>query len=310
MLELDVAAQADRNPHDELIGPRSQRHRDRLDRIVRDQLRLDPQVGHLVVGGQVAAVVGVEVADRPVAPVRGIPVPVNDPVARPDPRPGPVHESLLGSHPAGPLRPVSPPRAERPAREPVGVAGLIPAVVHQHPHRPLVGQRLAHDLTVGVDVPVGNPDRLARQPHDALDVGLRRVAGEVEDGDLPPLGRTEVVEELLHEHAVAAAIEAPAGDRDRLRRSSGRSPAPSGPPRRSRRRTGSGSSSRSAPDASRAASAPSSPSAPRTPRPRRSGPAPRIPSGTRAARRSDAPGRGPHSRPGNLVYRRSRVHPP
>ena len=118
-----------------------------------------------------------------------------------------MHEALDAPHPSGVRRSVSPAGPEVPSGEPARVLRFEAAVVDQDPHRPLFLQALAGDPAVDEDIALHDPDRFPRQPDHALHISLRRLAGEMEDGDLPALGPSEFVEELLHEHPIPAAFE-------------------------------------------------------------------------------------------------------
>src|ERR1700722_9666898 len=80
-----------------------------------------------------------------------------------------------------------------PAGKPAGILRFKPAVMDQHPHCPDLRQRFPDDLPSDVDIAPGDPDRIAGQPHNALDVGLRGFAGEMKNGDLPPFRPPEIV---------------------------------------------------------------------------------------------------------------------
>ena len=115
----------------------------------------------------------------------------------PSPRPPAAGEPLRRAGPGG-----RPSAGSGPSR-----AGTKSVVVDQDPHRPLLGERLPGDLAVDADVAPDDLDRLAGQADHPLDVGLRRLAREVEDRDLPAPRAAEVEEELLDQHAVAVALD-------------------------------------------------------------------------------------------------------
>ena len=87
--------------------------------------------------------------------------------------------------------------------------GLESAVVNEHPHRPDLGERLAKDSIVDEDIAVGDPDRLAREADHPFHVGLRGLAGKVEDRHFPIVSGfpAKLIQKLLDQDAVAAAFD-------------------------------------------------------------------------------------------------------
>ena len=77
---LDRALTLDRYPNHEAVAAGSNHDCNHLDFRADCQPRLERQVGHHIVRCQIAAIVGIVVADRPVLTEHGIPVAVDQPV--------------------------------------------------------------------------------------------------------------------------------------------------------------------------------------------------------------------------------------
>ena len=109
--------------------------------------------------------------------------------------------ALAGAAPR-PVGPgVRPPRGDEFRRD-------VPAVVNELEHRPHRARRLARDDRLRVaaarpDIAAGDRHGLARQSDEPLDVVGLGLLGILEDDDVPPRRRGDVVRELVDEDAVA-----------------------------------------------------------------------------------------------------------
>ena len=189
---LELAPSQHGNAHHEAIRARADPYRDGFDLRADRQAGLQRQVGDHVDRFQISPVVGVVISDRTIPVENGVPVPVHQPIfgfgAAANGSNRLVDKPGLGAAPAGGEVVARPAPEEKEAGIAIRIARSEPAVVHQDLHGAQLLPAFPHDLTVDQDVAADDLHRLARQPHHALDVGLRRLAGKVEDRDLPAPG--------------------------------------------------------------------------------------------------------------------------
>src|SRR3974390_1964675 len=86
------------------------------------------------------------------------------------PRDRGVDEPAVLLRPIRTARPISAAGPKEPARKPPGTGRLETTSVDQDAHRPEPRRRFPHNPPVEDDVAVVDPDRLTRQPYDALDI--------------------------------------------------------------------------------------------------------------------------------------------
>ena len=189
------------NPDHEPIPPAIQPERHSLDSRRQEKGRIQHQVIDSMFPRQAGAVVGQEIEHGTVAAAVRLPVAVVQPV------------DLVGRVVAGgtngrgavrlPAARAATAQMHPPPRKPVRIRRQTVLIVDQDPHGPLLGERLPHDPAIDVKVARPQQNRLPRQGDHPFHISLGGVVRILENGQLKPPRRPQVVQVLVNKQTVA-----------------------------------------------------------------------------------------------------------